>query len=350
MRRFIALLLIGTALLSGCGAKPSGLTSPQRRIRIGFSLDTLQEERWQRDRDLFVARARDLGAEVLIQAAAGDDDLQLAQAENMLRRGIDVLVIVPHNAKAMAPAVAMAHKAGVKVIAYDRLVLDADVDLYISFDNERVGELQAERMLQLAPRGNYVYIGGAETDHNAAMLQFGVMKVLRPHVMADEIRLVYNQFTSDWRPEEARKNMEQALKLADNRVDAVICGNDATAGGVIQALYGHGLAGRVPVAGQDADLAAVQRIVQGTQVMTVYKPIRLLAQKAADVAVAMATGKAYDVNSSVDNGKGQVAAYLLDPVPVDTHNLRETVIKDGFHQEQDVFGPPKATDTTGVTP
>lgn len=338
MRRLVVVLLVLAALLSACSRAPSGSQSAQRRIRIGFSIDTLVEERWQRDRDLFVSRARELGADVFLQAAALDDDLQLSQAENMLRNGIDVLVIVPHNAKAMAPAVDKAHKAGVKVIAYDRLIRDADIDLYVSFDNERVGELQAQHMVRLVPRGKYVYVGGAETDNNASLLQAGVMKVLKPYVERGDIELVQNQFTRDWRPEEAARQMEQALKLAGGKVDAVICGNDGTAGGVIEALYRHGLAGQVPVAGQDADLAAVRRIVQGTQVMTVYKPIKLLATTAAEMAVAMAKGKPYPVTGTIDNGWGKVPVYLLPPVPVEYSNIRETVIKDGFHREQDIFG------------
>lgn len=342
MRKPVALLLLLLlTLLSACSAEKPGTKAAQRRIRIGFSMDTLAEERWQRDRDLFVARARELGAEVLIQAAAGDDDLQLSQAENMLRRGIDVLVIVPHNARAMAPVVAKAHEAGVKVIAYDRLILDAAVDLYISFDNERVGELQALEMLNRVPRGNYVYVGGAETDNNAYMLRAGVLKVLQPHIDRGDIKLVSDQFTPEWLPERARDHMTRALEQTGGQVDAVICANDGTAGGVVQALYKFGLAGRVPVAGQDADLAAIRRLVDGTQVMTVYKPIRMLASKVAETAVAMAAGKEYVTNSTIENGHGAIPAYLLPPVPVTFRTVRETVIKDGFHQEQDVFGPAK---------
>ncbi|MDF2627690.1 MAG: D-xylose transporter substrate-binding protein [Symbiobacteriaceae bacterium] len=342
MRKPVALLLLlAMTLLSACATQNPGANSPQRRIRIGFSMDTLAEERWQRDRDLFVARARELGAEVLIQAAAGDDDLQLSQAENMLRRGIDVLVIVPHNARAMAPVVTKAHEAGVKVIAYDRLILDADVDLYVSFDSERVGELQAQDMLRRVPKGNYVYVGGAPTDNNASLLRAGVMKVLQPHIDRGDIRLVSDQFTPEWLPERAGGQMAEALTKTQGKIDAVICANDGTAGGVVQALYQHGLAGRIPVAGQDADLAAVRRLVDGTQVLTVYKPIRLLATKAAETAVAMATGKEYVTNHTVNNGYGKVGAFLLPPVPVTFRTMRETVIKDGFHQESDIFGPAK---------
>lgn len=347
MRKSVALLLLLlTVLVPACSTENDGTRATQRPIRIGFSMDTLEEERWQRDRDLFVARARELGAEVLIQAAAGDDDLQLSQAENMLRRGIDVLVIVPHNARAMAPVVAKAHEAGVKVIAYDRLILDAEVDLYISFDNERVGELQALEMLSRVPRGNYVYVGGAETDNNAYLLRAGVMKVLQPHIDRGDIKLVSDRFTPEWLPERARDHVTRVLEQTGGQVDAVICANDGTAGGAVQALYQYGAAGRIPVAGQDADLAAVRRLVDGTQVMTVYKPIRVLASKVAETAVAMATGKEYVTNSTLHNGYGPIPAYLLPPVSVTFRTIRETVIKDGFHQEQDVFGPPKEGDGT----
>jgi len=337
MRRVAALLLLTAVTLSACAPSGKGDGEADSRIRIGFSLDRFQEERWQRDRDIFVAAARNLGAEVIFQAAGGDDYLQLAQAENMLRRGIDVLVVVPHRDTAMAPIVAMAHNVGVKVISYDRLITMADVDLYISFDNEEVGRLQARHMTRLVPKGNYVYIGGAPTDNNVPMLQRGAETVLQPLIERGDIKLVYTGLSDDWLPANARIHMEKALEQTGGKVDAVICGNDGTAGGVIQALYRAQLAGKVPVAGQDADLAAVQRIVRGTQEMTVYKPIRALATKAAEIAVDMANGHAPPTNALVSNGRKAVPAFLLQPIAVHKGNLQETVIKDNFHRSEDVF-------------
>lgn len=339
MRRALALLVLAVVALSACARPEPGRERANRQIRIGFSMDTLREERWQRDRDLFVARARELGARVIVQAAAGDDYLQRAQAENMITRGVDVLVVVPHDAAAMAPVVAKAHAAGVKVIAYDRLITGAAVDFYVSFDSEKVGELQARHLLKQVPRGNYVYIGGAPTDHNAHLLRRGAMKVLEPLERAGTIRIAFDAMTPEWRPEAAQQLMEEALAWTNCRVDAVIAANDATAGGAIQALASHGLAGRIPVSGQDADLAAVRRLVRGTQAMTVYKPIRLLAMQAAEIAVAMARGQAPPANAAVHNGHGEVPARLLPPVAVDSANLAETVIQDGFHRYEDLFGP-----------
>lgn len=306
-------------------------------IRIGFSMDTLLEERWLRDRDLFKGAIEALGAEVEIVAANGDDALQISQAEELIQSGIDLLVIVPHNAEATAAIVHKAHLEGIQVIAYDRLVKNADLDMYVSFDNERVGEMQAKAITAIVPKGNYVFIGGAITDNNAHLLKKGVFNVLRPFIERGDINIVYDQWTKDWTPANAQANMEEALQTTNEQIDAVIAANDATAGGVIQALAAKGLAGKVPVAGQDADLAGVQRIVIGTQTMTVYKPIPILTQEVAEIAVSMAKGKQISTKQKVNNGKIEVPSVLLTPIAVNEYNLDNTVISDGFHSSEEVY-------------
>ncbi|MDQ0430761.1 D-xylose transport system substrate-binding protein [Planomicrobium stackebrandtii] len=310
----------------------------EETIKIGFSMDTLKEERWLKDQALFKEAIEDLGAEVEIVAANGDDALQLTQAETLIQQGIDLLVIVPHNAEATAAIVHTAHRAGIQVIAYDRLVKNADIDLYVSFDNERVGEMQATAILDLVPKGNYVYIGGATTDNNVHLIKKGVFNVLQPAIDRGDIKIVYDQWTEDWSPEKAFLNMTEALAANNNQIDAVIAANDATAGGVIQALEAQGLAGEIPVAGQDAELAAAQRIVGGTQTMTVYKPIQTLTKQAAALAVRMAKGETVTTVRSVNNGKIDVPSILLAPIPVTAENMRDTVIADGFHTGTDVYG------------
>ncbi|MDF0728243.1 D-xylose ABC transporter substrate-binding protein [Cytobacillus sp. S13-E01] len=309
----------------------------EERIKIGFSMDTLEEERWPRDRDLFKEAVEALGAEVVIREAKGDDALQIVQAETLISEGIDLLVIVPHNAEAVATIVNKAHSAGVKVISYDRLVKNSSVDLYISFDNELVGELQAQAITKLVPGGKYVYIGGANTDNNAHLLKKGVFNVLQPFIDSGDIQIVYDQWTENWDPENARAYMEAALKINENEIDAVIAANDATAGGVIEALAAQGLAGKVPVAGQDADLAAAQRIVEGTQTMTIYKPIKALAYEAAKVAIKMAKGETIPTDRKVNNGKLEIPSLLLRPIAVDKNNMDETIIADGFHMRDEVY-------------
>lgn len=306
-------------------------------VKIGFSMDTLEEERWIRDRDLFQKAVEELGAEVEIMEARGDDALQVLQAETMISQGIDVLVIVPYNAEAAAAIVQKAHRAGIKVVSYDRLIKNADIDLYVSFDNERVGELQAKALTELVPKGKYVYIGGADTDYNAHLMKKGVFDVLQSPIDKGEIKMVYDQWTDNWLPTNAYLNMKEALKANHNQIDAVIAANDATAGMALKALEEAGLEGEIPITGQDAELAAAQRIVQGTQTMTVYKPINILAKEAASLAIALAKNEYIDTDKKINNGKIEVPSVLLEPIAVNRDNMDRTIIADGFHLREDVY-------------
>ena len=328
-------------LLAACGGgrkADEAAGGGAKTITIGFSMDTLKEERWQRDRDLLVARAEELGARVLVQAANGDDALQNAQAENLLTQGVDVLLVAPHNGKTAAVIVESAHRAGVPVIAYDRLINDSDLDLYISFDNVRVGEMQADYLVKRKPSGRYVLIGGAPTDNNALLFRKGQMNVIQPLVDKGAVTIVSDQWAKDWQAVEALKIMENALTRSSNQVDAVVASNDGVAGGAIQALGEQKLAGKVLVSGQDAELAACQRIVAGTQSMTVYKPIRLLAHKAAEVALKLARKQPHgEATQPLPNGKTDVPSILLAPVAVDRDNMAATVIADGYHKLEQVY-------------
>jgi D-xylose transport system substrate-binding protein len=226
----------------------------------------------------------------------------------------------------------------VPVIAYDRLINDADVDLYMSFDNQRVGELQAEYAVAHAPKGRYVLIGGSPADNNALLFHQGAIAVLQPFVDRKEIEIATDQYAHDWQPVEALKIMENALTRNDNRIDAVVAANDGLAGGAIQALAEQQLAGRVVVTGQDAELSACQRIVAGTQSMTVYKPIRQLAVKAAEIAVGLAGKKPLsEPTRPLANGFKDVPSILIEPIVVDKNNLASTVIADGFHTLEQVY-------------
>ncbi|WP_127534683.1 D-xylose ABC transporter substrate-binding protein [Paenibacillus kobensis] len=330
--------------LAACGGKDkddsetaSGSVKSDGKIKIGLSLDTLQEERWQKDRDLFKAAVEKLGGTVEVQAANSDDAKQIAQAESLISQGVDVLVVVPHNAEATAAIVEKAHAAGIKVLAYDRLIKNSDLDLYVSFDNEKVGELQAQAIVKLAPKGKFVYIGGSETDNNAHLFKKGAFNVLQPLIDKGDIQVVFDQWTKDWNPANALANMENALTANNNAVDAVVAANDGTAGGVVQALAAQGLAGKIPVSGQDAELAAAQRIVEGTQTMTVYKPIKKLAETAAELVVKMAKGEDVGADKVVNNGKIDVPSVLLEPVAVDKSNIDATIIADGFQKKEDVY-------------
>jgi D-xylose transport system substrate-binding protein len=306
------------------------------KVRIGFLMDSLQQERWQKDRDVFIRRAEELGAEVLLQTADGKDDVQLRQAESLLTQGVDVLVLVPHNAEVAGQIVEMAKRQKVPIISYDRLVRNSEPDLYISFDNKRVGELQAQYLVERAPRGNYVLIGGAPTDNNSKLLREGQMEVLRPYIDRGDIKIVADQWAREWLADEALKHAENALTMNNNQVTAIVTSNDGTAGGAIQALNAQGLSGKVLVSGQDAELAALQRVLAGTQTMTVYKPVSKLGARAAEAAIALAKGEKLETTRTVNNGRIDVPSILIDPIPIDKSNV-DLVINDGFHKREDVY-------------
>lgn len=320
---------------TGVAKKKKG---PNEPIVIGFSMDTLKEERWQRDKDLVEKRAKELGIQVNVQVANGDDNLQIKQAENLLTQGVDVLIVAPHNGDIAASIVEAAHRQGVKVIAYDRLIKNSDVDLYLSHQVVKMGEMQAKYLLDHVTKrpANFVIVGGSPTDNNALLLHQGQMNVLKPAVDRGEVKIVADQYAKEWQASAALNIVENALTQANNQVDAVVCSNDGTARGAIQALEGQNLAGKVLVSGQDADLASLKLIVEGKQTMTIYKSIQPLAYGAVDAAVKFARGEQVATTDTIDNGFKKVPAILLEPIAVDRNNLLNTIVKDGYHTLEEI--------------
>jgi D-xylose transport system substrate-binding protein len=325
-------VLTSTAILS---LLSSAALADAKNPKIGFSIDDLRVERWARDRDFFTAAAEKLGAKVFVQSANASEQRQISQIENLISRGVDVIVIVPFNATVLTNTIKEAKKAGIKVVSYDRLILNADIDAYISFDNEKVGEMQAAGVVKAQPRGNYYLLGGSPTDNNAKMLREGQMKVLKPLVDKGEIKIVGQQWVKDWSPTEALSIVENALTANDNKIDAIVASNDGTAGGAIQALAAQKLAGKVPVSGQDADLAAVKRVIAGTQALTVYKPLKLIASQAAKLAVQLVRKEKPAYNSHYDNGAKQVNTVLLKPTALTRANV-DILVKDGFYTKAQI--------------
>jgi D-xylose transport system substrate-binding protein len=335
--RLPGVVLALACLVVGCGGGSQAKKPAAPKLTVALLLDSLKEERWQRDRDLFVERAKELGADVIVNAANGDAALQEQQAREALNQGAKALVVVPVDTEKAAAIANAAQEKKVPVISYDRLIRDADVNLYVSFDNVKVGRMQAEYLLNQAPKGNYVLIGGAPTDNNAKLLRQGQMEMLKSGVAAGSIKIVADPWADGWAADKAKEETAAALKKANNKVVAVVASNDNTAGGVVEALAAANLAGKVAVSGQDAELSAMRRIVAGTQAMTVYKPIRPLARMAAGAAVNMAKGQSEDGLVAVNNGKKDVPARLLEPISVDKENMDRTVIADGYHKQAEVY-------------
>jgi D-xylose transport system substrate-binding protein len=318
-------------------APVSNTSAEERPVRIGFSMDTLKEERWQRDKELVERRAREVGAILDVQVANGDDAVQTKQCDNMLIKGVDVLIVAPHNGEIAASIVEAAHRRGVPVIAYDRMIRNADVDLHVAHEQTRIGEMQAQYALQRVPKGNYVLIGGAPTDYNAIILRDGQMRVLKPAIDRGDIKVITEQFAKDWRPDEALRITEDALTRTGKKIDAIVASNDGTAGGAISALEAAGIAGKVLVTGLDAQKDALQRIVAGTQTMTIYTPIQPLAFSAVDSAIRLARKQPVDAPARINNGRIDVPSILHGSVSVDKENL-EIVFRDGYHKREDVLG------------
>jgi D-xylose transport system substrate-binding protein len=333
MKTMIKAAALACTMLFSAGVAHADAVHP----KIGFSIDDLRLERWARDRDYFNAAADKLDAKVYVQSADGSEQRQIAQIENLISRGVDVLVIVPYNATVLNNAIREAKKAKIKVVSYDRLILNADVDAYISFDNKAVGELQAQSLVALKPKGNYYLLGGAPTDNNAKILREGQLKVLQPLADKGDIKIVGKQWVKDWSASEAMSIVENALTANGNKIDAVVASNDATAGGAIQALAAQKLAGKVPVSGQDADLAAVRRVIAGTQAMTVYKPLREIATNAANLAVQLVRNQKPAYNAQLDNGFKKVDTLLLKPVLLNKQNV-DLLVKDGFYTQGQLAG------------
>ncbi len=299
-------------------------------LKIGFLLDSLKVERWQTDLDAFKKRAQELGAEVLVEAAEGDDDLQFAQAHKLLQAGVRSLVFVPHNTDEAVRIVASAKANNVAVLNYERLIRNSDIDCFVGSNAEAIGELQAASLIKLAPKGNYILLEGSPTDITASMLRDGQMKVLKPLVDRGDIKVLAEVWAMDWMPVQAYAHLEEAIESSKGDIAAVLAANDGLAGGAIQALEEHKLAGKVLVSGQDADLAAIIRILEGTQAMTVYKPVRSEASQAAEAAVSLARGESLKTASTIANGYKNVPAIFVAPIVVTRSNVKETVVQDGF--------------------
>ena len=334
-------LMLTTACVSGNKTNTASerkKKGPNDPVVIGFSMDTLKEERWQRDKMLVEKRAKELGLQVSVQVANGDDNLQIKQAENLLTQNVDVLIVAPHNGEVAASIVEAAHRQGVPVISYDRLIKNSDVDLYVSHQVVKIGEMQAQYLLDHVNKkpANFVIVGGSPTDNNAILLHQGQMNILKPAVDRGDVKIVTDQYAKEWQASAALNIVENALTLAKNQIDAVVCSNDGTARGAVQALEGQGLAGKVLVSGQDADLASLKLIVEGKQTMTVYKPIQPLAYAAVEAAVKLARGEKVETADAIDNGSKKVPSILLAPIAVDRNNLVSTVVKDGYHTLEEI--------------
>ena len=304
---------------------------------VGVSWSNFQEERWKRDEAAMKAAIEKGGGKYVSADAQGSNEKQIADIEGLITRGAKVLVVLAFDADAVVPAVQKAKAEGIPVIAYDRLIQDKDV-FYLTFDNVEVGRMQARGVFAKKPAGNYVFIKGSPTDPNSDFLHKGHLDVLNDAIKSGKIKVVGEQYTEGWAPENAQKNMEQILTKNNNKVDAVVASNDGTAGGVVAALRAQNMVG-IPVSGQDGDIAALNRVALGEQTVSVWKDARKLGESAGTIAVQLAKGKkgkeiAGTVTWSEGTKKIPMTSLFLKPLPITSENLDEVIKANWATKEQ----------------
>lgn len=325
---FAILFLAGFVLLSNCSEKK----------KIGFLMDVSNEGRWIKDKELFIKSVENLGGEVIMRASERDAQKQLELAREILEEDVKVLVVIPTNLNEAAEIVRLAHKVDVPVISYDRIIKNCNLDFYISFDNVQVGELQAEYITTVCPVGKYAILGGAVSDNNSFLLRLGQLNVISPLVEKGDIEIIYDQYVNNWIPEEGYRLMMECLTKG-HIPDAIVAANDQLAEGALKALTEKGIDPLPYICGQDAEESACQRIIAGTQTMTVYKPIEAIAAKAAEITMQMIMEeKIPKTYLSVNNGKRQVPSILLPAMVVNKETINLTVVADGYLKEHNFSG------------
>lgn len=331
-----ACLILTSALCTGCrGTTVVEHDDPaeDHKIQIGMCFDSFVIERWEKDRDVFVSTARDLGAEVNVQNANGEISKQIEQIDYFINKGVDAIVIICIDGESLGDVVKKAKNKGIKVIAYDRMINDSDVDLYVSFDNEKVGTLMAQALINdESCTGRLLMLQGSPTDDNVEQVRRGFINVLNG--TANEV--VGSMYAEGWRAEDTSDYLYENPDILDG-IGGIMCGNDNLATVVVRVLSEKRLAGTIAVVGQDADLEACQRIVEGTQIMTVYKPVEKLASTTARAVVSLINGIEPVDATRMSDGTYDVRSIVLEPIAVTKDNIDEMIIDSGFHLREEVY-------------
>lgn len=308
--------------------------SPEK-IKIGFLVHDLVAERWKKDMDRFANKVEELGGEAIMKNGYGDANTQVTQGKALIDEGVKVIAVVPEDGKVLAELVTYADKAGAKIIAYDRMIVNCNLHYYVSFNSVKVGELMADYALKLKPKGNYIILNGPSSDNNALLVRKGVMNKLKKHIDSGKIKVILEKEMDSWYGLSSLMALDEFLPSNKQPIDAIITGSDDLATGAIDAITAAKLSG-VAITGQDASIEACKNIVLNNQSMTIYKSIEKLSSEAAILAMKIARGETIEHTTTLNNGQKEVPSILFDPVVVDKTNLRSTVIADGHIKEADL--------------
>jgi D-xylose transport system substrate-binding protein len=329
---FILGLLLVNLMACDSGQKPL----PEKAVHIGFSMDSLVVERWTHDLAEFQSYAQAQGARVSVRIGISQNEQQIKDIESLITSGVDALVIVPGDSKSLLPALNLAREKGIPVVAYDRLILEAPVDAFVSFDTLAVGRTMALAVTENLPEGNLMIVNGGSVDHNATFLRQGIGQVIMEE--NSPYNIPWEISPRNWDVKEILPQLEEIFDGGDFP-EAIIAGNDYFATEIIRLLNRYQRGGEVLVVGQDADLVACQNLYRGLQLATVYKPIPFLAQKAADLAILLAQGKSLPKAEGLDNGLMTVPTFMIDPQLITQDNLLEFIEESGYHSLEDVIDP-----------
>jgi D-xylose transport system substrate-binding protein len=326
---------VGLVLFNGSFAPQAFAKAP----KIGFILATMQEERYQKDKKAFLDAVKKAGGTVEFSSSNNSEQTQTAEVENLLSKGIDALVIQAVNGDTAASLVKAANKDGVPVVAYDRLIKNAPIAVYITHDSYKIGQLQAEAAVKATGgKGNYVILMGQAGHSVAETITAGVMDVLKKH---PGITVVAKAYHNGWSPELAMKTTENALTKNKNNIAAILANNSGMAHGAVQALDEQKLTGKVFVAGSDADLSTIRNIVAGKMQLEILGPIEEIATKAANTAMALAQKKEFKTDGMIENGQGpdkKIKLINSQVFAIDKSNIDSRIIKAGVHTREAVYG------------
>lgn len=321
---------------SGGGNQEKKSEDQKKHVTIGFSIDTLAIERWQRDLDVFINKAKELGAQVIVQNAGNSVEEQNRQLMYLCDCNVDVIVVVAKKADSLGDTITKIRSKNIPVISYDRLIRDTEVDLYMSINSKSVGELMAAGLMERTVQNHWICILGPEEDYNMSLIRQGITEKIRKTIYT--VDNVY--YTEGWNYDLSYQYM--ANLIAKGKLpDAIICGNDAVASSVIQALTDYSQKRKIFICGQDADISACQYIVDGKQDFTIYKPITHLAELAAEYALRIGNGESVESITknlpTINNGVQDVPVLWLEPTLVDKNNMESVIIESGFHTNGEVY-------------
>ena len=318
-------------------------TQTNNKPKIGILFGTYEATRWDLEKNYLEEKINELGGELITKVTEGDELEQFAQAKELIEAGVDVLIIIAVNGNTAGAIVRDAHKKGVKVIAYDKLIRNSELDFFITFSGEKAGELMAEYSINQIPEGNYVLMYGDRTDENAIKIRNGVKNILQPLIDANKINIVYEGFTDQWATNNATFYANKIIEFSDTEIDVIIATFNSVTYGAKAAVQNHGLENDILVVGHDPDLEVCQDILNGKDVLAVHKTLKNIAYKTAEIAIQFANNELIQTTDKIYNGRMDVPSIILDPVVVNKNNIESVIFEEGFIKKEDVLNFEKGT-------